>query len=380
MSKNIAFIDLKAQQKRIRQSLEDSILKVLDHGAYIMGPEVRDLEERLAEFCGARHAIACSSGTDALALYLMAQKVRPGDAIFVPAFTFVATAEVVAWMGAIAYFVDVLPDTFNIDCKSLEEAIAQAKADGLNPKGIIPVDLYGQPADYPEIQKIADHNDLFVLSDAAQSFGARQGHKNVGTFGHATTTSFYPAKPLGAYGDAGAIFTDDQDLANLMRSLLDHGKGEEKYDNVRIGMNGRLDTIQAAILLEKLAIFKDELEARRKVADRYNQGLKEYVQIPELKEGNTSSWAQYTIVCEDRAALQNACAQAGVPTAIHYPKALSHQEGYARYPKAPGGVGVSERLAQSVLSLPMHPYLEQADQEYIIDVIQKAVGQEKKYA
>lgn len=370
---SMPFIDLKAQQAKIRKPLDEAIQRVLDHGAYIMGPEVTELEKQLASFCDAKHAITCSSGTDALALILMAWGIKPGDAVFVPAFTFVATAEVVAWLGAVPYFVDVLENSFNIDPISLETAIAEAKQSGLNPSAVIPVDLFGQPANYPELQTTADAYNLKVLSDAAQSFGAEREGKKVGCWGDATATSFFPAKPLGCYGDGGAIFTDNDDLTEKIKSLRIHGQGSDKYDNVRIGINGRLDTIQAAVLIEKLKIFEDELSARQKVADIYNSNLANVVDIPALDQHTTSSWAQYTIKVSDRQSVQSACQDAGIPTAIYYPTPLNQQQGYKKFPSIKSGVPVSEKLAREVISLPMHPYLKEEDQTKICDAVKKAL-------
>jgi len=370
---SVPFIDLKAQRARIGKRMDDAILRVVDHGGYIMGPEVRELESQLAAFCGAKHCVSCANGTDALGLILMAWGVKAGDAVFVPAFTFVATAEVVAWGGATPVFVDVLDDTFNMDPSSLEAAIEQAKAQGLTPRVVIPVDLFGQPADYRRLLPIAKAHELRVLCDAAQALGATLDGNRTGTFGDATATSFFPAKPLGCYGDGGAVFTDDDELAAQIRSIRVHGQGSDKYDNVRIGMNGRLDTLQAAVLLEKLAIFPDELVARQAVADRYATGLGNVVVTPRVIDGATSVWAQYTVKVDNRDAVRATCKAAGIPTAVYYPIPLSKQTGYSDYPKAPGGVPVSEELSLCVLSLPMHPYLEPAVQETIIDSVRKAV-------
>jgi len=372
---SIRFIDLKAQRARLGTRIDEAILRVVDHCGYIMGPEVRELESRLSAFCGARHCVSCANGTDALALVLMAWGLRSGDAVFVPAFTFVSTAEVVAWVGATPVFVDVLEDTFNIDPESLEAAIEAAPGLGLRPAAVIPVDLFGQPADYRRILPVAERHGLKILADSAQSFGATLDGRHAGTFGDATATSFFPAKPLGCYGDGGAVFTDDDDLASVMRSLRVHGQGSDKYDNVRIGMNGRLDTLQAAVLIEKLAIFPDEIEARQAVADRYAAGLGNVVRTPVVIEGATSVWAQYTLKLDGRDGVQAACKAAGVPTAVYYPIELSRQTGYAGYPSGPGGVPVSEDLSRRVLSLPMHPYLGDSDQERVIEAVREAVGQ-----
>ena len=370
---SIPFIDLKAQRRRLGSRVDEAIARVVDHGGYIMGPEVHELESRLAAFCGAKHCVSCANGTDALGLVLMAWGIRPGDAVFVPAFTFVSTAEVVAWLGATPVFVDVADDSFNMDPASLEAAIAAAPQMGLTPRAVIPVDLFGQPADYTSILPVAERHGLKVLSDAAQSFGARLGDRPVGTFGDATSTSFFPAKPLGCYGDGGAVFTGDDELAAMLRSLRVHGQGSNKYDNVRIGMNGRLDTVQAAVLIEKLAIFPEEIEARQKAADRYAALLGNVVAVPRLAGGATSVWAQYTVKVEDRDAVQAACKEAGVPTAVYYPIPLSQQTGYRQFPRAPGGTPVSESLSTRVLSLPMHPYLDEDTQGEIAAAVRAAI-------
>jgi dTDP-4-amino-4,6-dideoxygalactose transaminase len=373
-AKPIPFIDLQAQRARIAGGIDRAIARVLAHGQFILGPEVAELERRLATFCGAHHCITCANGTDALGLVLMAEGVRPGDAVFVPDFTFVATAEVVAWLGATPVFVDVLPDTFNIDPKSLARAIDWAKGEGLRPRAVIPVDLFGQPADYGALLPVAEEAGLFVLSDAAQSFGASLGGARVGRFGLATATSFFPAKPLGCYGDGGAIFTDDDELAAVLRSLRVHGQGSDKYDNVRVGVNGRLDTLQAAILIEKLEIFADEIELRQKVASRYRASLGNQVATPFVMAGAQSVWAQYTIQTVRRDAVAASCKKAGVPTAIYYPLPLSRQTGYRDHPSAPGGTPVSARLAQEVVSLPMHPYLDAATQDRIVEAVRAGLG------
>lgn len=366
---SIPFIDLKAQRQRLGKRIDDAILKVVNHGAYIMGPEIKELETRLADFCGARHCISCANGTDALALVLMAWGIKPGDAVYVPAFTFVATAEVVAWFGATPVFVDVLEDTFNMDPESLETAIGAAADMNLTPRAVIPVDLFGQPADYRRLLPIAERHGLKVLADTAQGFGATLDGQRTGTFGDATATSFFPAKPLSCYGDGGAIFTDDDALADDLHSLRVHGQGSDKYDNVRIGMNGRMDTIQAAVLIEKLAIFPDEIVARQQVADYYASGLGPAYLPPALMDGATSVWAQYTIQVEDRGAVQATCKAAGVPTAVYYPIPLSRQTGYRHFPTVPGGIPVSDALSERVISLPMHPYLDRETQDRILAAV-----------
>lgn len=378
----ISFIDLKAQQRNIRSKIDVAIQRVLDHGIYIMGPEVKELEERLAQFCGVKYAISCANGTDALGLVLMAKGIGKGDAIFVPSFTFAATAEVVAWVGATPVFIDSLEDTFNIDPQSLIKGIKRAKELGLVPRGIIPVDLFGQPADYDTIQDIADEHNLWVMADAAQSFGGTYKGRKVGSIGDVATTSFFPAKPLGCYGDGGAIFTNDEELATILKSLRVHGQGTDgfygKYDNIRIGMNGRLDTLQATILIEKLNIFDEEIKARQVVAERYNKGLKNIVRTPVVLKDTLSAWAQYTIVLPEhvkRESLMRSLQEKGIPTVIYYVKPLHLQLAYKNYPVAESsGLPICENLSQRVLSLPMHPYLDQEQQDYIIStVIEKIV-------
>lgn len=356
------FIDLKSQLELIRPGVDAAIKRVLDHGIFIMGPEVYELEKQLAEFCGVKHAISCANGTDALGLGLMAKNVGSGDAIFVPSFTFAATAEVVSWMGATSVFIDSLEDTYNMDSKSLEQGIQHAKKLGLKPTGIIPVDLFGQPADYDAIQAIADEHGLWIMADGAQSFGASHKGRKVGNIGDMATTSFFPAKPLGCYGDGGAIFTNDDELAAVIKSLRVHGQGSDKYDNVRIGMNGRLDTIQAAILLEKLKVFPDELFARQKTADDYNETLKDIIKVPHVIDRTTSAWAQYTVLLPehiDRPKLMVSLKEAGIPTMVYYVKPLHLQTAYKHYPTATGvALSVCENLSERVLSLPMSGYVD----------------------
>lgn len=365
MDAAIQFIDLEAQQARIRLQLDAALARVLAHGQYIMGPEVANLEARLSAFCGAPHTVACASGTDALTLALMALGVRPGDAILIPAFTFAATAEVAPLLGAVPVFVDVRADSFNLDPGALEAGIDAARRAGLRTVGVISVDLFGQPADYDAIHEVAQRHGLWVVADGAQSFGAGWGDRKVGRLAKLTTTSFFPAKPLGCYGDGGAVFTDDPELAAVIRSLRVHGQGEDKYDNVRIGMNARLDTVQAAILLTKLDIFADEIQRRHRAAALYDTLLAGLVTTPSLCEGASSTWAQYTIRSPDRDALRRQLATGGIPTAVYYPRPLHRQTAYRDFPVAAGGCPIAERLATEVLSLPMHPYLDQATQEKI---------------
>jgi dTDP-4-amino-4,6-dideoxygalactose transaminase len=375
LSRPVPLIDLQAQQRRIGREIDAAIQHVLAHGDFIMGPEVARLEHQLAAFCGARHAVACSSGTDALALVRMAKGVGPGDAVLVPAFTFAATAEVVPWVGATPIFVDVREDDFNVDPDSLERGIATARAQGLRPVGVVAVDLFGLPADYAAIEPLCAREGLWLMDDAAQAFGAIAHGRRIGTFGDATATSFFPAKPLGCYGDGGAVLTQDDDLARALRSLRVHGKGRDKYDNVAIGMNGRLDTLQAAILLEKLKIFGDEIEARNGIARRYGEGLADLVEVPRAPHGVTSVWAQYTIklAAHRRDAVADHLGRQGIGTAIYYPKPLHRQTAYMRFPTAAGGAPVAEDLSRRVLSLPMHPYLSEGDQDRVIDAVRAAV-------
>lgn len=370
----IPFIDIAAQRKRLGKSIDDAVAKVLTHCQFIMGPEVRQLEADLSAFCGARHAVSCSNGTDALIMAMMAIGTAPGDAVFCPSFTFCATAESVVCVGASPVFVDVEEKTFNMDLASLERAITDAKRAGLKLKAIIPVDLFGQPADLDAIAAIAKREGMLVISDAAQSFGATYKGKRVGTQALLTTTSFFPAKPLGCYGDGGAVFTDDDKVAEVLRSIRVHGQGADKYDNVRIGMTGRLDTIQAAVLIEKLKIFQDEIEARNRVARRYAAALKDVAIVPEVASGYGSVWAQYTIRVEKRDALAAVLQTRGVPTAIYYPKPLHRQEPYKRYLVAGNGLPVTEKLAAEVISLPMHPYLDEPTQERVIAAVREALA------
>jgi dTDP-4-amino-4,6-dideoxygalactose transaminase len=378
MSKNGAqqapsFIDLAAQYRRIGDRVERAISAVLEHGQYILGPEVTELERRLAAFCGAGHCIACANGTDALLLVLMAEGIGPGDAVFVPAFTFVATAEVVVLAGATPVFVDVRADSFNLDPESLEAAIGEAKRIGLRPRCVIPVDLYGQPADYQAIGRVAEANDLVMLADAAQSFGASLNGQKVGTLAAYTATSFYPSKPLGGYGDGGAIFTDDDAKAKLLRAIRCHGRHQDGSECGQVGLNSRLDAIQAAILLEKLLVFPEEIVARQASAERYGEGLGAAVQVPKLMAGATSVWAQYTIVTERRDELAKACREAGVPTAIHYASPLHVLPAYRQFPMAPSGLSQAAWLAGHVISLPMHAYLTEETQDLVIDAVRDAV-------
>lgn len=371
----IPFIDVAAQRRRLGRAIDDAVARVLAHCQFIQGPEVRALEAELAAFCGARHAIACSSGTDALLLALMAFGIGPGDAVICPDFTFCATAEMVALLGATPVLADVKEESFNIDPDSLARAIATAKRLGLAAKAVIPVDLFGLPADHDAIAEIAAEGGLLVLDDAAQSFGAAYRDKKLGALADATATSFFPAKPLGCYGDGGAVFTDDEALAARLRSLRVHGEGIDKYDAGRIGINGRLDSIQAAVLLEKLKIFPEEIDARNAAAERYSAALADVAIVPRVDNERTSVWAQYTIRVAPgrRDAVAAVLKGEGIPTAIYYAKPLHRQKAYRRFPVADGGAPVSDRLAEEVISLPMHAYLQAPVQDRIIAAVRRAL-------
>jgi dTDP-4-amino-4,6-dideoxygalactose transaminase len=368
----LAFIDLQAQRRRLGLRLEQAMARVMAHGAFIMGPEVAEIERRLAAFCGARHAIACASGTDALVLALMAKGIGRGDAVVVPAFTFAATAEAVVLAGATPVFADVLDSTATLDPASLEAAIGHARALGLNLKAAIAVDLFGHPADYPTLDTIARAHGLTLIADAAQSFGSALGARPVGTIGDIVATSFYPAKPLGCYGDGGAVFTADDGLAARLRTLRLHGRAAHGPEHDCVGLNSRLDTLQAAILIEKLAIFPEEIAARQRVADRYEAGLRDLVEVPRLAPGARSVWAQYTIRLSERERVAARLAEVGIPTAVYYARPLHRQAAYRSYPVAPGGATVAEQLSDSVLSLPMHAYLDEDDQDRIIAALRAA--------
>ena len=375
------FIDLGAQRDRIRDKLRVAIDRVVDEGKYILGPEVAEFERRLADYVGVKHVVACANGTDALLLPLLASGIGPGDAVFVPSFTFAATAEVVALAKAEPVFVDIDPDTYNVDVSSLEAAVAAVKAEGrLRPRAIIPVDLFGLAADYPSINGIAAREDLLVIEDAAQSMGGSAGNRMCGGLATVGATSFYPAKPLGCYGDGGAMFTDSADMAERLRSFAFHGKGETQYDNIHVGLNSRLDTLQAAILLEKLAILEDEMEARQEVAKRYSQGLDGIVKTPSIAAESRSAWAQYAIETPWRDALKAHLQSLGIPSVIYYVKSLHQQVAYRSYGTAPGGLPVSESLPLRILCLPMHPYLGHADQDRIIDAIRDFIEAQRPMA
>src|SRR5437868_4759631 len=373
----VPFIDVAAQRRRLGKSIDEAISRVLGHCQFINGPEVAELEAALMAFSGAKHVVTCASGTDALLMVLMAKGVGRGDAVLCPSFTFCATGEAVALTGATPVFVDVDQETFNMDAASVSRGIATARQQGLTAKAVMPVDLFGQSADHDAIGAIAASEGLFVLDDAAQGFGASYKGRRIGTFGLATATSFFPAQPLGCFGDGGAIFTDDAELAATLRSIRVHGQGSDNYDNVRLGLTGRLDTMQAAVLIEKLKIFEDEIEARNKVAERYAQGLGNVVGIPRLGAGCSSVWAQYTIRlphgCHRDAFAATLKAQ-GIPTAIYYPKSMHQQTAYRDFPAADDGLPVSEKLSNDVISLPMHAYLDRPTQERIIKAVRGALG------
>lgn len=372
----IPFIDVAAQRRRLGRAIDEAVSRVLEHCQFVQGPEVRALEEELAAFCGVRHVIACSSGTDALLLVLMAWRIGPGDAVICPAFTFCATAEVVALCGATPIFADVQAETFNLDPASCERAVAAAKRLGLRPRAIIAVDLFGLPADHDALAAIAAAHGMQVLDDAAQAFGASYKGRKLGSVCAVTATSFFPAKPLGCYGDGGAVLTADDDLATCVKSLRVHGQGADKYDAERIGMTGRLDTIQAAILLEKLKIFDEEIAARNTIAARYAAGLADCATLPRTGSESTSVWAQYTIrlPAGSRNALATNLKAQGIPTAIYYAKPLHRQNAYRTFPLADGGLPVSERLCQEVISLPMHAYLQESVQDRIIVAVRGALA------
>jgi dTDP-4-amino-4,6-dideoxygalactose transaminase len=373
----VPFIDIAAQRRRLGTSIDEAVTRVLTHCQFINGPEVTELEAALADYSGAKHVVTCASGTDALLMVLMAKGVGRGDAVFCPSFTFCATGEAVALTGAVPVFVDVDEATFNMDVNSLKRGIATARKRGLTPKAVMPVDLFGQSADHDAIAAVAEAEGLFVLDDAAQAFGASYKGRRLGTFGLATATSFFPAKPLGCYGDGGAIFTDDDELANTLRSIRVHGQGSDKYDNVRLGLTGRLDTVQAAVLIEKLKIFEDEIAARNQVAERYARGLGNVVTVPRLASGCTSVWAQYTIRLPkgtDRDGFASALKAQGIPTAIYYTKSMHQQTAYRDFPVADGGLPASESLSEDVISLPMHAYLDEPTQDRVIQAVRGALS------
>lgn len=373
----IPFIDLAAQQARIRNKVDGGLAAVLAHGAYIMGPEVAALEERLAAYAGVRHCISCSSGTDALILALLAQGLRPGQGVIVPSFTFAASAEVMPVLGAVPVFAEVDSPTFNLDPARLPAALESGRSAGIEVVGVIGVGLFGQPADYSAIRAFAKAEGLWVMDDAAQSFGASLNNTRVGQLADITCTSFFPAKPLGCYGDGGAVFVDDDDKAEIMRSCRVHGMGRTRYENIRIGMTARLDTIQAAVLDAKMDIFDDELGLRQQVAGRYADYLGDLVETPGLAAGATSSRAQYTVKLPagtNREAVMAHLKDHGVPSAIYYPVPMHRQPPYQRFPVSGCGLSVTEDLCERVLALPMHPYLEDAQQQQVATALASALA------
>lgn len=374
------FRDLKKQYQALKEKMDCAVLQVMADANFISGKQVMELEEQLAEYVGVKHCITCANGTDALTLALMAWGIGEGDAVFVPAFTFFASAETVAYEGATPIFVDVEQSSFNISPKSLEQAIEAVLKDGkLKPKAIVAVDLFGQPADYVSICKIAEKYGLLILEDAAQGFGGRIGEKEACSFGDIATTSFFPAKPLGCYGDGGAIFTDNDEWAELIRSFRIHGKGTDKYDNVRIGMNSRLDTMQAAILQVKLQAFREyELEAVNKVAKKYTEALRDGVETPCVREGFYSSWAQYSIVLESeekRNGLQTTLKEKGIPSMIYYPKGMHEQGAFKNTACTVVDLSVTTEMCKRILALPIHPYMEVSEQQAVIEAVREYLKQ-----
>ncbi|RVU36744.1 DegT/DnrJ/EryC1/StrS family aminotransferase [Hwanghaeella grinnelliae] len=369
----IPFVDLKTQLSRIRTDVDARIAKVLDHGRFIMGPEIKELEDRLSAHCGARHTISCSSGTDALLMAMMAIDIGPGDGVLVPAFTFPATAEVVQLLGATPVFVDIDPVTYNICPAAAARTLAELADEGkVAAKAILAVDLYGLPAPYGALRSLADEHGLALIGDAAQSYGASTPDGRVGTLADITAVSFFPAKPLGCFGDGGALLTDNDEIAHRCASIRAHGKGDAKYDIVRIGLNARMDTMQAAILLSKLDIFDDELASRQKVAARYEQRLSNIVKTPVVPEDVTSAWAQYTIRVDNRDSIVAALSEKGIPSMVYYPRPLHQQPAYEQFARS--GLDQSEQASEQVLSLPFHPYLSGEDQERICDAVSQAVA------
>lgn len=368
------FVDLVSQKNRLKSGIMDAIEKVVDHGEYIMGPEIAELERQLAQVSGARHVVTCSSGTDALMLGLLAKGVKRADAVFVPAFSYFATAEAVALLGANPVFVDVDPKTFNMDPHSLQEAIIKIKSTDLKPAGVLAVDLFGQPADYDQLLAVAEKFNLWVMGDASQSFGASYKGKTVGQLTDISCTSFSPAKPLGCYGEGGAIFINDDEVYETVLSCRNHGQGSTRDDSIRLGFNGHMSSIQAAILLEKLKLFDEEMTARRIVAERYTLGLQDVVKTPFIADGNISSWSQYTILVDNRDEVAAYLNSKGIPTRIYYHKPLNEQPAYRRFPITPNFVNISRQLSVDVLSLPIHAYLDEATQDHIISALREVVS------
>ncbi|MFH2107713.1 MAG: DegT/DnrJ/EryC1/StrS family aminotransferase [Chrysiogenia bacterium] len=366
------FIDLAAQQKRIRPQIEAGFRKILDHGQYILGPEICELEDKLAAFIGVPYAVSVASGTDALLMPLMVENIGPGDAVFTSTFTFIATAEVIRLLGATPVFVDIDPETFNIDPQKLEAEIERVETEKkLKPRGIIPVDLFGQPADYQALQAIADRYSMFILEDAAQSFGASHKGKKAGALAKVAATSFFPAKPLGCYGDGGMIFSDDRKIYEQLLSIRVHGQGADKYTNVRVGINGRMDSLQAAVLLAKMEIFAEEMELRQQAAARYSTLLEGIVKVPRILPENISAWAQYSVLHPRRDEMIKKLRENDIPTAIYYPIPLHLQQAFADLGYRKNDFPVAEKIAGEIFSLPMHPYLEKQAQEKISEIIRQ---------
>jgi len=376
------FIDLGRQYAVLKEGIDEGIAAVLAHGRYILGPEVTELEERLAALAGVRYAVSCASGTDALLMALMAWEIGPGDAVFVPAFTFFASAEVIALAGATPVFTDILPDTFNMDPASLEAAIQETLAQGrLTPRAVMPVDLFGLPADYDAIRPIARGYGLSILEDAAQGFGGTYHGRTAGSLGDIGATSFFPAKPLGGYGDGGAVFTDDPDTDRVLRSIRVHGEGRDRYENVRLGLNGRLDSIQAAVLLQKLSIFETELGMRNDIARKYSERLAGLVQTPQFYADSVSTWAQYSVLTEDetqRERIIDALTKADIPSAVYYRIPLHLQKALAYLGYGEGDFPVSEAVSGRIVSLPMHPYLTDSEISRIAEAVAAGAGKGKQ--
>lgn len=370
------FIDLKSQQARLKEKIDAGVAKVLQSGAYIMGPEVRELEHQLSEYCDAKHALTCANGTDALLLPMMAWEIGPGDAVFCPSFTYCASAEAIALLGATPVFVDVEKDTFNMSAVSLADAVADIKAKGeLTPRAVMVVDLFGQSADYPRIAPIIREHGLKLISDSAQAFGTKLDGKHPLHWCDVATTSFYPAKPLGCYGDGGAVFTNDDEVSDIIKSVRNHGQGRDKYDNVRIGLNSRLDTIQAAVLLAKLTVYEDEIAARNLVAKRYASAFaNQKILAPIVSDRILSTWAQYTVCVENPGLFSTRLRESAIPTARYYPKPIHLQTAYKSYPTAPNGLPNTEYLMDRVISLPMHAYLSEVEQDMVIEASLHAVS------
>ena len=370
------FIDLNAQQALIRENLDQRIKKILDHGKYIMGPEVFELEEKLADYVGVKHCISCSSGTDALLIPLMAMNIGPGDAVITTPFTYIATAEVISLLGATPVFCDIYDKTYNINADLLSSSLEEAYSKNLKPKAIIPVDLFGLPARYRLIEKFAKENDLFIIEDAAQGFGGNIRGKKACSFGDVAGTSFFPAKPLGCYGDGGAIFTNDDDLASKLRSIRVHGGGKDKYDNERIGINGRLDSIQAAVVLEKIEIFDNELLLRNEAANYYTQNINKKFITPHTPDKYFSSWAQYSILIPanlKKDEIMKKLSERNIPTMVYYKIPVHLQKGYLNYGYTRGDFQISEESSERIMSIPMHPYLTKKNQDLVISALNETV-------